>query len=305
MSTLKVANIHFETTGTNRLEYDANNNINFITDGGNFTISVNGTESLNVNASSVMISGANILASIVVTRSHIAGLTLSYSNTTVFGVAAGQSTDSTHAETMTQASDYTKSTSAWAVGTGNGSLDTGTIANSTWYHVYQIKRTDTGVTDFLISTNASSPTMPASYTYKRRIGSLKTNGSAQFINFFQRGDRFTWVVPVEDVAVATHSTTASTRTLASVPLGIECVADLFITTYATAALFSMFTHPSQTDTAPNTVLMFSFQSPASAYGTAQFSLPVNSSQALRTRSSIDGSLLYIIVNGWTDYRGRI
>ena len=64
MSVLKVANIHFETTGTNRLEYDANNNINFRTGGGNFTVSVGGAESLNVNASSVMISGANILASI-------------------------------------------------------------------------------------------------------------------------------------------------------------------------------------------------------------------------------------------------
>ena len=63
MSTLKVANIHFEATGTNRVEYVANN-INFRTGGGNFTISVGGTESLNVNASSVMISGANILASV-------------------------------------------------------------------------------------------------------------------------------------------------------------------------------------------------------------------------------------------------
>lgn len=64
MSTLKVASIHFEATGSNRVEYVANNNINFRTGGGNFTISVGGTETLNVNASSVMISGANILASV-------------------------------------------------------------------------------------------------------------------------------------------------------------------------------------------------------------------------------------------------
>ena len=63
MSTLKVANIHFEATGTNRVEYVANN-INFRTGGGNFTISVGGAETLNVNASSVMISGANVLASV-------------------------------------------------------------------------------------------------------------------------------------------------------------------------------------------------------------------------------------------------
>ena len=45
---------------------------------------------------------------------------------------------------MTLAAAISKTTSAWAVGTGNGALDTGTIANSTWYHVYVIERTDTG-----------------------------------------------------------------------------------------------------------------------------------------------------------------
>ena len=52
MSTLKVANIHFEATGTNRVEYVANN-INFRTGGGNFTISVGGAETLNVNSSGI------------------------------------------------------------------------------------------------------------------------------------------------------------------------------------------------------------------------------------------------------------
>jgi hypothetical protein len=63
MSVLKVANVHFEATGTNRVEYVANN-INFRMGGGNFTVSVGGAESLNVNASSVMISGANLLQQI-------------------------------------------------------------------------------------------------------------------------------------------------------------------------------------------------------------------------------------------------
>ena len=49
---------------------------------------------------------------------------------------------------LSLASAYTKTTSAWGVGTGNGSLDTGSIANSTWYHVYLIKRVDTGVVAF-------------------------------------------------------------------------------------------------------------------------------------------------------------
>jgi hypothetical protein len=59
------------------------------------------------------------------------------------------------------------------LGTAAGALDTGAIANSTWYHVWLIERVDTGVVDVLFSLSATAPTMPANYTRKRRIGSMK------------------------------------------------------------------------------------------------------------------------------------
>jgi len=60
-------------------------------------------------------------------------------------------------------SSITKNTNnAWSVGTGNGSLDTGAIANSTYYG-YLIQRSDTGVVDVLTSLSSTSPTMPANY----------------------------------------------------------------------------------------------------------------------------------------------
>lgn len=60
-------------------------------------------------------------------------------------------------------SSITKNTnSAWAVGSGNGSLDTGSIANSTYYG-YVIQRSDTGVVDVITSLSSSSPTMPTNY----------------------------------------------------------------------------------------------------------------------------------------------
>ena len=86
MSVLKVANIHFEATGTNRVEYTANN-INFRTGGGNFTVSVGGAESLNVNASSVMISGANILASVAAAYNAANSITISTLGTVNISVA--------------------------------------------------------------------------------------------------------------------------------------------------------------------------------------------------------------------------
>ena len=48
---------------------------------------------------------------------------------------------------MLLASAYTKTTGSWAVGSGNGGLDTGTITNSTWYHVFLMQRPDTEVVD--------------------------------------------------------------------------------------------------------------------------------------------------------------
>lgn len=64
---------------------------------------------------------------------------------------------------ITLASSITKNTAnAWAVGSGNGSLDTGSIANSTYYG-YLIQRSDTGVIDALTSLSSTSPTMPTNY----------------------------------------------------------------------------------------------------------------------------------------------
>lgn len=76
------------------------------------------------------------------------------------GVAATYNTPYT---LITLASAITKNTNnSWAVGTGNGSLDTGAIANSTYYG-YLIQRSDTGVVDVLTSLSSTSPTMPANY----------------------------------------------------------------------------------------------------------------------------------------------
>lgn len=129
---------------------------------------------------------------------YIYGLTLSTAGSSAtFGVATGSAMNSTATANMALASAYTKTTSAWAVGTSNGSLDTGAIANSTWYHVHLIQRPDTGVVDVLISLSATAPTMPTNYTLFRRIGSMKTNGSAQWTSFLQIGDWF-YIVPIQD-----------------------------------------------------------------------------------------------------------
>lgn len=66
-----------------------------------------------------------------VPRSFLAGLGMSTPGaSTTLTVAAGQAADSTNSVLITLPSAISKTTAAWAVGSGNGGLDTGTIRGS-------------------------------------------------------------------------------------------------------------------------------------------------------------------------------
>lgn len=157
---------------------------------------------------------------IALQRGFIAGLTLSTAGSSAtLSVAAGEAADSTNAALMQLSSALSKTTSAWALGTAAGGLDTGAIANSTWYHWYLIRRPDTGVVDVVFSTSASAPTLPTNYTQYRRIGAMKTNGSAQWTSFKQYGDDFYWDTPVLDVNAS--AVAASALTTFTVPTGVK------------------------------------------------------------------------------------
>ncbi len=83
------------------------------------------------------------------------------------------------------------------LGTNGGvnALDTGTIASATWYYIWAIQQTASGGTiACLASLSATSPTMPAGYTYKARIGAVRTAaGSAQLLGTWQFGNRAQYV----------------------------------------------------------------------------------------------------------------
>lgn len=138
---------------------------------------------------------------------------------------------------------------AWAVGTNQGGLDTGAIANTT-YHVWLIARSDTGVVDALFSTSATSPTMPANYDRKRRIGSI-IRAAGAILAFKQDGDFFEWVVPATDTTTIT--TSAVLRTL-RVPVGVALRANISVVIGNTAGAISSVNHwnPALGATLPST-----------------------------------------------------
>jgi hypothetical protein len=155
---------------------------------------------------------------------YIGGLTLANDTTTpntVIDVAAGGATSDDYTTTMILSAAFTKNcNAAWAVGSGNGALDTGsTIPAAAWLHVFLIMRTDTGVVDVLISQSATAPTMPTNYTKKRRIGSVKTASSA-ILGFTQLGDEFLLLASILDLSGITATTTPTSYPI-TVPSGIS------------------------------------------------------------------------------------
>jgi hypothetical protein len=174
-------------------------------------------------ASWVQVAGA-VTPATPVLRNYIAGLNMSTAGgSTTITIAAGIAVDATNVDTLVLAASMNKTTAAWVAGGGNGGLDTGAIAASTWYHFWLIKRTDTGIVDVLFSLSETAPTMPANYTEKRYIGSWPTDGASKWAAWTQDGDMFTVQTPISggDVTWNTGGSSAVSRTLVNVPLGVD------------------------------------------------------------------------------------
>lgn len=113
-------------------------------------------------------------------QKHIAGLTWenALDVTNDITVLAGSARDSTNTTDMVLPSSITKKLDVtWAVGNDQGGRDPfdGVLANGT-YHIYLIKSTG-GVVDVFFSSSVT-PTLPSTYTVKRRIGSFSRVGGA-------------------------------------------------------------------------------------------------------------------------------
>lgn len=243
-----------------------------------------------------------------VINNYISGLTLSTAGSSAtMSIAAGLAADSTNAVMMNLASSISKTTSSWAVGTGNGGLDTGAIANSTWYHFYEIQRSDTGVVDVLFSLSASAPTMPSNYTYKRRIGSGLTNGSGQWVLFTQDGDEFLWSVPVLDITTTTLDTTAATGAL-TVPTGVKVRARIRArAANASAGVVVLINSPDEATAVADTPLGNGSITTQVTNNPVNATLDVrtNTSAQVRYVASASSTTLRSSTYGWFDSRGKL
>lgn len=197
---------------------------------------------------------------------------------------------------------------AWAVGNGNGGLDTGSIANTT-YHVFLIESiTGAGrVVDALFSASLT-PTMPTGYKYYRRIGSIIRSGGA-ILAFIQDGDDFLLMSPVTDVNESNPGTGTALKTL-TVPIGLRILALMTArieSTTTSAVTAVIVADPSISGATAGARVQT--QSTAGTYSSDPVPLERytnTSGQVNRTLSaSAAGTVLTIITRGWRDTRGRL
>jgi hypothetical protein len=118
----------------------------------------------------------------------------------------------------------------FAAGTGNGGLDTGSVAASATYFAYALRKTSDGTLDVVLSTSATiagvNTTSLTGYTIVKQIGVVLTDGSSlirQFVMYPR--DEYTFVTPIKDAVSVAVSTTSALLAL-TVPNGVKAKAKL-------------------------------------------------------------------------------
>jgi len=144
---------------------------------------------------------------------------------------------------------------AWAVGNAAGLLDTGAVGNNDYY-LFVIARSDTGVTDYLMSLSSTAPTMPTNYGFKRLIGWFKRVGAVNVLMQTYEteggGIEILWSSPTLEIDLTNTLTTTLRTDAVKVPLNFSVKALLNVVIEdATETNFVYIHCPDLTDVAPS------------------------------------------------------
>jgi hypothetical protein len=116
----------------------------------------------------------------------------------------------------------------WVAGTGNGGRASGVaLSANTTYHFFVIAKPDgTADAGFDTALNATNLLADATgYTKYRRVGSMKTDGSSNWLTYNQLLNWFTYKVRHIDVSLTTV-TNSKTAISLTIPSGLELIAKI-------------------------------------------------------------------------------
>lgn len=157
-------------------------------------------------------------------------------------------------------------------------LDTGTIATSSWYYMWVIYNGTT--TGTLASLSSTAPTMPSGYTYKARIGAVRTaSGSAQLLGTWQLGRRAQYIVGLAQTSVLPVIQTGVQGSI-STPTWVACSVTTFVPTTASVIYMVLATVNSG----------LSLVAPNNGYQNLLQSAPVGGSPPIYTNTTAYGAI---------------
>lgn len=192
---------------------------------------------------------------------------------------------------------------SWAVGTNQGGLDTGSVSPNTWYALWVIHRSDTGVTDAMFTTDASGApsNLPTNYDDYRRIGWVLTDGSANIIGTRQIGDDVWWLSSIHDISTNPGSGTNFTVSTPPDVLGYF----RFNVQESTSSDVSTGTlYPTWATSSWPSVAYAKAVSGGTGGGYGQVSVPVDSNSQIAAADTGSPNSFNVYTVGWTDRRGR-
>jgi hypothetical protein len=255
-------------------------------------------------------------------QGYIDGLITSRASATSISVAAGEARDDTDAVDMVLASALTKTEASWSVGTAAGGLDgsessAGNYDNETWYYIYLIKRSDTGVVDVLFSESKTTPTLPTNYDYSRLIGAFfhDTGGSTDILDYYQNGDHWYWVQRGGDGTASYgtttdgYDTTWTSRVMAVPPIsGIEALITFGVNNSAAAEQGFGWQHGGLADGSANYYELAGYIKTGSVstdVATGKAAVMVDGAGQIKIKlSGSSGFTAFASVHGWIFSRGK-
>ncbi|MBY2993786.1 hypothetical protein HF263_04010 [Rhizobium leguminosarum] len=243
-----------------------------IADGADVTIDPNAAETIDGAATLIVPNGysafiicsgsaffSNKLMSRILTKADssavgdfVVGLTLSNntgSPTTHVDFAAGSARSGS--SFVSNPSSITKRINGtWAVGTGNGGLDSGSVGASVTYFAYAIRKDSDLSFDVVLSTSTTiggvTTTLLTGYTIVKCIGVVLTDASSLIRAFVMYPkDEYAFVGPIREVTNAAINTTSALLAI-TVPNGVKVKANLrFMFSSAATTNSALFSDPGQ------------------------------------------------------------
>lgn len=240
------------------------------------------------------------------------GLGTSRPTTTSIAINGGKCRSDADDADIVLATAITKTQAAWAVGSSQGGLDSGsTYTVSTWYYIYVIRRSDTGVCDAIFSTSKVAPTYPTGYDSARRVGAFFVNSGGTIDSYIQVGDFFTWQPDrKQDLDTTSPALIWTAITLSVPPIeGILArVATIIRNTNTNQQHFVGFTNgvgSDPTDRFLGEYEAYNYNTPTNSQQLTFSLLQVNNTGQIKYRSSSATNIrLFVNTPGWIDSRGR-